>query len=301
MEEDFSDSLLRKNEIQKFSEKSDIKGFVKLAQHIGALMVTGLGLLFIENSVLFGALFIFHGLLLAFLFCPLHEATHLSAFKTKKYNDLTATVCGFLTANSRYFYKYFHFAHHRYTQDPAKDPELAISKPETIFEYAIWISGWYYWKGKLGTMISFAISGIAKEPYIPKNKEKIIIRECRYTIIGYVLIVAIFSVVSPLLLITLWVGPIIIGQVFLRLYLLAEHHNCRNGPGMLEKVRTIKAGYFVNWLAWNMPFHTEHHLFPSVPFHALPKVHLRVHQSLKNVGSSHVAFNLGYVRSLSLF
>ena len=50
MEEDFSDSLLRENEIQKFSEKSDIKGFVKLAQHIGALIVTGLGLLFIENS-----------------------------------------------------------------------------------------------------------------------------------------------------------------------------------------------------------------------------------------------------------
>lgn len=301
MEEDCSDSVSQENEVQKFSEKSDIKGFVKLAQHIGALIVTGQSLLFIENSVLFGALLIFHGLLLAFLFCPLHEATHLSAFKTKKYNDLTATVCGFLTANSRHFYKYFHFAHHRFTQDLAKDPELAISKPETVFEYAIWISGWHYWRGKLGAMISFAISGTAKASYIPKSKEKIIIRECRYTVIGYVLIVAIFSVVSPLLLMTLWVGPIIIGQVFLRLYLLAEHHNCKNGPGMLEKVRPIKAGNFINWLAWNMPFHTEHHLFPSVPFYALPKVHSRVHQSLKNLGSSHVAFNIGYVKSLPLF
>ena len=29
----------------------------------------------------------------------------------------------------------------------------------------------------------------------------------------------------------------------------------------------------LNALAWQMPYHAEHHLFPSVPFHRLPALH----------------------------
>lgn len=30
---------------------------------------------------------------------------------------------------------------------------------------------------------------------------------------------------------------------------------------------------FYRKLAWNMPYHAEHHAWPSVPFHFLPFVH----------------------------
>ena len=30
------------------------------------------------------------------------------------------------------------------------------------------------------------------------------------------------------------------------------------------------------FLAWNMPYHAEHHFAPSVPFHALPALHDRL-------------------------
>ena len=26
----------------------------------------------------------------------------------------------------------------------------------------------------------------------------------------------------------------------------------------------------MRWLAWNMPYHTAHHAYPALPFHALP-------------------------------
>ena len=32
----------------------------------------------------------------------------------------------------------------------------------------------------------------------------------------------------------------------------------------------------MNAIAWQMPYHAEHHLFPNVPFHALPAVHALV-------------------------
>jgi len=28
---------------------------------------------------------------------------------------------------------------------------------------------------------------------------------------------------------------------------------------------------------WNMPYHSEHHLYPSIPFHALPQAHQLLH------------------------
>jgi fatty acid desaturase len=27
------------------------------------------------------------------------------------------------------------------------------------------------------------------------------------------------------------------------------------------------------WIYWNMNYHVEHHMFPMVPYHALPKLH----------------------------
>jgi fatty acid desaturase len=27
------------------------------------------------------------------------------------------------------------------------------------------------------------------------------------------------------------------------------------------------------WIYWNMNYHVEHHMFPMVPYHALPRLH----------------------------
>ena len=40
---------------------------------------------------------------------------------------------------------------------------------------------------------------------------------------------------------------------------------------MLENSRTTYTNALVRFLAWNMPFHAEHHAWPSIPFHALPR------------------------------
>ncbi len=42
---------------------------------------------------------------------------------------------------------------------------------------------------------------------------------------------------------------------------------------MFENTRTTLTTVAVRRLAWNMPYHTEHHAFPAVPFHALPQAH----------------------------
>jgi len=53
---------------------------------------------------------------------------------------------------------------------------------------------------------------------------------------------------------------------------LAEHTGCAQAPNMLENTRTTYTNAFVHFFAWNMPHHAEHHAYPAVPFHALPKL-----------------------------
>lgn len=37
--------------------------------------------------------------------------------------------------------------------------------------------------------------------------------------------------------------------------------------------RTVYLNALHRYLYWNMNYHVEHHMFPLVPFHALPKLH----------------------------
>ena len=97
----------------------------------------------------------------------------------------------------------------------------------------------------------------------------------------------------------LWLLPMVIAQPVLRLYLLAEHGHCPPVANMLENTRTTLTSRSVRWLAWNMPYHAEHHAFPAVPFHKLPELHDFLAQDLKSVSPSYAAFTKDYVAKLT--
>jgi len=52
-------------------------------------------------------------------------------------------------------------------------------------------------------------------------------------------------------------------------------------------------------LMWNMPFHAEHHLYPSVPFHQLPGLHVEIRDRLAHVAAGYPAANAAILRSLA--
>jgi fatty acid desaturase len=42
---------------------------------------------------------------------------------------------------------------------------------------------------------------------------------------------------------------------------------------MLKNSRTTNTNRLVKTLAWNMPYHAEHHAYAAIPFHVLPQAH----------------------------
>jgi fatty acid desaturase len=51
-------------------------------------------------------------------------------------------------------------------------------------------------------------------------------------------------------------------------------------------------------LYWNMPFHAEHHLASSVPFHALARLHKEVSPHLECVSKGYIAVHRDILREV---
>src|SRR5919106_4190569 len=252
--------------------RSDRKGLLQLAGHLGALAATGIAVWSARGSFWLLPAMVGHGIVLAFLFAPLHESVHWTAFFSRRLNDIVAWGCGALLILPPEFFRAFHFAHHRHTQDPVRDPELAAPKPRTFAEYLWRVSGLPYWRERIITTWRHAC-GRVDEPFIAPRRRGAIVREARI-LLGVYLAAALASIAasSPALF-WLWLGPVLLGQPFLRLYLLAEHTGCPLVSDMLENSRTTRSLAAVRRLAWNMPYHAEHHAYPALPFHALPAAH----------------------------
>ena len=113
--------------------------------------------------------------------------------------------------------------------------------------------------------------------------------------IGVYGVLALSSLWLGALLLWVWLLPLALGFPVLRLYLLAEHGRCPAVANMFENTRTTFTNALVRRLAWNMPYHAEHHAFPSVPFHRLPAWHQHVCDELKCTSPGYAQFHRAYV------
>jgi fatty acid desaturase len=99
--------------------KSDSQGLANLSIHCVALAACAGA---IEGTIPtdgwsgFGAFVstLITGVLLTFLFCPLHECLHYTAFKTRRLNDMVGSVIGLLLLLPPHYFRLFHWEHHKY-------------------------------------------------------------------------------------------------------------------------------------------------------------------------------------------
>ncbi|MGV8985321.1 MAG: fatty acid desaturase [Cypionkella sp.] len=274
---------------EKLTRSSNAAGLRHLAGHLASIVVT-------STLILFTPLWWFalpiQGILLIFLFTLEHEATHRTPFADAMLNDWVGRACGLILILPFEWFRYFHLAHHRYTNLPGQDPELDGPKPETLRQWLWHVSGIPYWRSEVALVVSLAL-GRAHAPYLPDRARPRMQREARVMLALY-LLAALSLVFTPTLL-WLWVIPVLLGQPFLRLYLLAEHGDCPFVANMLENTRTTFTNRIVRFVAWNMPYHVEHHVYPAVPFHHLPALHGQIRAHLKVTANGYTRFTRDYL------
>ena len=268
--------------------RSDRAGLIHLAGHAGAILVTGT--LIATGAPFWPLLLPVQGILLVFLFTLQHECTHKTPFATEALNEWVGRACGLVLIQPFEWFRYFHLAHHRWTNIDGQDPELAQEKPATHREWLIHVSGLPFWLAMIGVTFRLALNR-ERAPYLPANAVPRMQREAITLFCLYALGLAF---AGPLLF-WVWILPALLGQPFLRLYLLAEHGDCPRVANMLENTRTTFTTALVRFLAWNMPYHAEHHVYPAVPFHRLPAFHTVLRDHLKVTANGYVEFTKDYL------
>lgn len=281
---------------KNFNAKTNGAGLIGLAIHFGGIAICGTAIAF--KIPFWPLIMLVQGILIVFLFTLMHEVIHRTVFVSRWLNDAVAVICGVLLFLPPSWFRFFHFAHHRHTQDPEKDPELVSPKPDTLWDYCAHVSGLPVWKSQLVTIFNNA-AGRFSYDYLPNAGRGEVIREARWMIALYAVLLAISLYFSSTFLLIFWLAPALFGQPFLRLYLLAEHGRCAFVSNMLENTRTTYTNWLVRRLAWNMPFHIEHHSLPAVPFHRLPELHKIMQHHLRETENGYVLFNRKYVVHIS--
>ena len=280
------DLVLDKKVVTQLSQRSDSKGLAQLSAHLALLTLTTFALTEARDSWWFVPTLVAHAIVLIFLFAPLHETIHFTAFKTRGLNNVVAAAIGFIQMLPYQYFRSFHYAHHRHTQNPKLDPELINKKPYTRRSWLLYVSGIHLWRDNIRTFYRHA-SGIVDEAYLEERDHSKIIFEARWHLAAYLAILVLSLIYANDWFWWYWLLPFLIGQPFLRLFLLAEHSGCDLSDNMLQNSRTTYTSPLLNFLAWNMPYHAEHHYLASIPFHALPALHAWTGQQVKTKGDGY--------------
>jgi fatty acid desaturase len=249
-------------------------GVAFLLGHATALAATGfvlwhsLGTWWTVPSV------VVYGVVLAHLFALLHESTHLTAFRSRRANRAAAFVTGVLVGPPARYFALEHRAHHRHLGAVDADPEH-IPVPRSFAAYVAFLAGAPYWAWMVRTLTAHAAGRLVpfERPFVPDCEREAVVREARIVLAVYLAALTASIATGSAVLLWFWLLPRLAGEPAMRLARLSEHTGRPASADVSDNTRSIRTVTPLRLLAWNMPYHAEHHRHPGVPFHALPKLH----------------------------
>ena len=148
-------------------------------------------------------------------------------------------------------------------------------RPYTLQSYSLYFIGITYWMNRVTGLVRRA-RGIIIEPYIGAAVEAKIIRESRLHIAGYAVIALVSLALESWAAVTFWLLPMVLTKWVHQLQNTIEHLGLSHESDILNNTRSTRTNAVMRWLCWQMPYHTAHHSYPSVPFWQLRKLNDKI-------------------------
>jgi MocE subfamily Rieske [2Fe-2S] domain protein len=208
-----------------------------------------------------------------------HEPGHGTAFKTDWMNNALYEIASFMVNRESTRWRWSHARHHSDTIIVGRDPEITVPRPPSVLSLVLVFFGvnttWKFIK----SVLYHATGRINAEEktFIPESEYGKLILRARVYIAIYVAVIGL-SIGTGSILPLVYIGlPSFYGAWLMPIYGNTQH------AGLAENVldhrlncRTVYMNLLNRYLYWNMNYHLEHHMFPMVPYHNLPKLHALV-------------------------
>ena len=212
-----------------------------------------------------------------------HECGHGTPFKTRWYNDVVYQIASFMVLKEPTVWRWSHSRHHTDTIIVGRDAEIAWMHPVQLVLKALAYVGVVDAWASLKLLARQAAGHLSDDErdYIPASEvsKAIFWARIHMAIYGATALVSLGMLLGgmgwrsliPFMLIGL---PRLYGCWHMVMTGFLQH------GGMAEDVldhrlntRTVYMNPISRWIYWNMNYHVEHHMFPMVPYHALPRLH----------------------------
>ena len=212
-----------------------------------------------------------------------HECGHGTAFRTQWMNDAVYQIACFMIMRNPTVWRWSHTRHHTDTYIVGRDPEIALMRPPVLFKAFLNFFGILDAWSAMKDMVINAVGVVSDEQktFIPASEQPKVIFVARIW----------FAIYAATIALALWMGSIL-PLMFVGLpRLYGAWHHVMTGllqhGGLADNVidhrlnsRTVYMNPVSRFIYWNMNYHVEHHMFPMVPYHALPKLHALIKNDL---------------------
>ena len=212
-----------------------------------------------------------------------HECGHGTAFKTRWMNDVIYEIASFMLMRNPVTWRWSHVRHHTDTIIVGRDNEIAVMRPPNLLRVVLNFVGvfdvWYSLQALLQN--AFGRLTVGEKSFIPEIEQPKAVLAGRIHIAIYVVTLALalgFRSWLPLMLIGL---PRMYGCWHMVMTGLLQHGGLAdNVLDFRLNTRTVHMNPISRYLYWNMNYHVEHHMYPMVPYHALPQLHEMIKHDL---------------------
>jgi fatty acid desaturase len=202
-----------------------------------------------------------------------HETGHGTAFKTRWMNDLLYQIASFQAMRRPTVWRWSHARHHTDTLVTGRDLEVQAQLPIHPLGLLADFIGLKLAPSEFVKMLRNAAGRLSDEEksFIPEMEWGKAVDQARAWVAIYALVACTCIYLTswvPLLFIGL---PSIYGAWLYNLFGLPQHACLpENVLDHRLNCRTVMMNPVFRFLYWNMNYHLEHHMFPMVPYHALP-------------------------------
>ena len=208
-----------------------------------------------------------------------HECSHGTAFKTRWMNDAVYHLACFMILREPTIWRWSHTRHHTDTIIVGRDPEIAVPRPPDVIGLLLNVFALKSTLKALQTLVIHATGRLTEEEltFVPASERGSVFGIARIYLAIFAAVAAA-CVWSGSILPAMYIGlPTCYGGFMVLFFGLTQH------AGLAEDVldhrlnsRTVYMNPVFRFLYWNMNYHVEHHMFPMVPYHALPALHAAI-------------------------
>jgi fatty acid desaturase len=191
-------------------------------------------------------------------------------------NDVFYQLTAFMTLHEAVFWRWSHVRHHTDTLVVGRDREISVQRPPKLWVAIVDFFDLHFAPIEIARLFKVAAGNLNAETrdIVPESEWKRLIRSSRiYALIFMGLAVWCIAIGSilPAMFIVL---PRLYGAALSQLFNVTQHTGlAENVLDHRQNCRTVYMNPVFRFLYVNMNYHVEHHMFPMVPYHALPKLH----------------------------